>query len=545
MENSDGNMVDPRNGYSASTKTFQSLRPVVPLPSENTPLSAAAYSLSLQRTTTATHPTAIIDSETGHRVSYSEFTHLTQNLASYLSTQLKLTKGQTAFILSPNSTSIPILYFSLLSLGVIISPANPVSTAAEISRQIQLSRPVIAFATSDTSHKLPALKHRTILLDSPEFDSMMRSPRNSSYKQAVHVAQSDTAAVLYSSGTTGQVKGVALTHRNLIAITCSYQVDEPRENPSVIMLTAPFFHVIGFFYCVKSVSLSETMVVMKRFDMSKMCRAVQDFKITQIVGAPPVVVAMVKDSTTDGFDLGSLEMVGSGGAPLGKDMIAAFKAKFPDKELFQGYGMTETAGAIFRSTSPEESLRRGSVGKLTGHCQARIVDPESGNALPPGKLGELWIRGPLVMKGYIGNPQATSETLVGDGWLRTGDLCYIDNEGFLFVVDRLKELIKYKGYQVPPAELEQLLQSHPEIVDAAVIPFPDEEAGEVPMACVVKRSESRINESQVMDFVAKQVAPYKKIRRVSFVNSIPKSAAGKILRKDLRKAATLGSLSKM
>ncbi|KAK1371198.1 hypothetical protein POM88_037290 [Heracleum sosnowskyi] len=299
-------------------------------------------------------------------------------------------------------------------------------------------------------------------------------------------SQLDTAAVMYSSGTTGPVKGAVLTHRNLIAITWSYQVDNVREIPSVVMYSVPFFHVIGLFYCVKSVSLSETVVVMKRFDVEKMCR---------VVGGS-----------------------GIGWCSIGKDMIAAFKAKFPDVELFQSYGMTETSGAIFRSTSPEESLRWGSVGKLIAR--------------------ELWIRGPLVMKGYIGNAQATSETLVDDGWLRTDDLCYIDDEGFLFIVDRLKELIKYKGYQVPPAELEQLLQSHPEIVDAAVIPYPDGEAGEVPMACVVKRS-SRIDEAQVMDFIAKQVAPYKRIRHVWFVSSIPKTASGKILRKDLRMAAAL------
>lgn len=468
--------VDPKNGYSVARKTFQSVRAVIPLPDENKPLSAAAYSLSLQLKTRWPHPTAIIDSDTGHQVSYSDLTRLTQNLASYLSTQLKLTKPQTAFILSPNSKSIPILYLSLLSIGVIISPANPLSTKTEISRQIQLSNPVIAFATSHTFHKLPTLQYATILLDSPEFESMMQQQHHydhnhtSSSLSNYQVTQSDTAAVLYSSGTTGQVKGVELTHRNLIAITCSYQVDQARDNPSLVMYTAPFFHVIGFFYCIKSVSLSETIVLMNRFDLKNMCRAVQEYKVTQIVGAPPVVVAMIKDRATHDFNLKSLETVGSGGAPLGKEIIAAFKAKFPDKELFQGYGMTETAGAIFRSTSPEESLHWGSVGKLTGHCEARIVDPDSGNALPPGKLGELWIRGPLIMKGYIGNAQATSETLVGDGWLKTGDLCYIDNEGFLFVVDRLKELIKYKGYQVPPAELEQLLQSHPEIVDAAVIP---------------------------------------------------------------------------
>ncbi|KAL1833706.1 hypothetical protein ACET3Z_003357 [Daucus carota] len=544
-------MINPKNGYSPATKIFHSLRPVVPLPPENMPLSAATYALSLQLAAPWHHLTAIIDSETGHRVSYLEFTKLTKNLALYLTNQLKLNKGQTAFILSPSSKLIPILYFSLLSIGVIISPANPISTVSEISRQIQLCQPVIAFATSETFHKLPTLKYPTILLDSPEFDLMMRdistSGSSSSYgfsDARVEVRQSDAAAIMYSSGTTGPIKGVVLTHRNLIAITSSYQVDTVRDTPSVVIYSVPFFHVIGLFNCVKSVSLSETLVVMKRFELQKMCRGVQEYKATQIVGAPPVVVAMTKDSVTEKFDLKSLQAVGSGGAPLGKDVIAAFKAKFPDIELFQRYGMTETTGAIFRSISPEESLHWGSAGKLTAHCEARIVDPESGNALPPGKQGELWIRGPQVMKGYIGNAQATSEMLVGDGWLRTGDLCYIDDDGFLFVVDRLKELIKYKGYQVPPAELEQLLQSHPEIVDAAVIPYPDEVAGEVPMACVVKRS-SRIDEMEVMDFTAKQVAPYKKIRRVWFVSSIPKTASGKILRKDLRKAAALGSLSSL
>lgn len=363
--------VERRNGYSDATKTFQSVRATVPLPAENTAVSASAYSLSLQLKTRWPNPTAIIDSDTGQRVSYSEFTHLTQNLASFLTTQLKLTKGQTAFILSPNSKSIPVLYFSLLSIGVIISPANPLSTISDISRLIQLSNPVIAFATSHTLHKLPTLHYATILLDSPEFDSMMQQRQ---YEQSIssslryQVSQSDTAALLYSSGTTGQVKGVELTHRNLIAITSSYQVDynnnnnnnNSRENPSVIMYTAPFFHVIGFFYCIKSVSLSETIVVMNRFDLKNMCRAVQDYKVTQIVGAPPVVVAMIKDTATADFNLHSLETVGSGGAPLGKDMIAAFQAKFPDKELFQ-------VSNTFLHSYPPPPLYINSFG-----CQFRI-----------------------------------------------------------------------------------------------------------------------------------------------------------------------------
>ncbi|CAL5418014.1 unnamed protein product [Camellia sinensis] len=290
----------------------------------------------------------------------------------------------------------------------------------------------------------------------------------------------------------------------------------------------PFFHVYGFFNSLKSVAVSETVVVMERFDLRKMMKAVEEFRVTNAVAAPPMVVAMAKEDVAEGYDLRSLEGVGCGGSPLAKEVIAAFKAKF----VAEGYGLTESTGIAFRAVTPEECERLGSVGRLLGNCQAKIVDPHTGIALPPCNC-------------YVGNKEATSATLLADGWSRTGDLCYIDNEGFLFIVDRLKELIKYKGYQVPPAELEQLLQSHPEIVDAAVVPYPDEEVGQVPMAFVVRHPQSNLNEAQAMDFVAKQVAPYKKIRRVAFVNSIPKSPAGKILRKELRKITIPPTFSKL
>ncbi|CAK9168631.1 unnamed protein product [Ilex paraguariensis] len=536
--------VDPESGFCSETKTFHSLRPPVTLPPETTPLSAASYALSLQLTSPWPNPTALINSATGRRLSYSEFAKQTKTLAASLQNLTGLSKGDTAFILSPNSTQIPILYCSLLSLGIIISPANPASTEAEISRQIKLSKPLIAFAVSSTCHKLPTMRYRTILIDSPEFESMLSSSSRE-LCPPVEVSQSDIAAIMYSSGTTGQVKGVMLTHRNLIAIVGIFLAQRlERESPEVLLYTVPYFHVFGFFYSVKSVALSETVVVMERFDLRKMLRAVEEFRVTDVAVAPPVLVAMTKGDVRDGYDLRSLDKVGCGGAPLGKDVIRTFTTKFPGVLLCQGYGLTETTGSAFRAVGPEESLRWGSVGRLNANCEAKLVDPDTGVALPPGNQGELWIRGPLVMKGYIGNPKETSETLVGDGWLRTGDLCYIDEEGFLYVVDRLKELIKYKGYQVPPAELEQLLLSHLEIDDAAVIPYPDEEAGEVPMACVVRRPQSSLDEAQVVEFVAKQVAPYKRIRRVAFTSFIPKSPAGKILRKELRNIFS-GPLSRL
>ncbi|KAI8019556.1 4-coumarate--CoA ligase-like 9 [Camellia lanceoleosa] len=544
MENSNKS-IDPNSGFCSQTKIFHSLRPTVVLPPQTTPLSAASFALSLQLSCPWRDPTALINSNTGQRISYSDFIQKTKTLAVSLQTLTGLSKGDTAFILSPTSILIPIIYFSLLSIGIVVSPANPSSTDSEIAREIKLSKPVIAFATSTTCSKLPNLRFGTILIDSLKFESMMTSSTRELSR--VEVSQSDIAAIMYSSGTTGEVKGVMLTHRNLIAAVASYYVQrvEERDSAPVLLYTMPFFHVYGFFYSLKSVAVSETVVVMERFDLKKMIRAVEEFRVTNAAAAPPVVVAMAKEDVAEGYDLRSLEGVGCGGSPLAKEVIAAFKAKFPFVRLLQGYGLTESTGIAFRVVTPEECERWGSVGRLLGNCQAKIVDPHTGIALPPCNQGELWIKGPMVMKGYVGNKEATSATLLAGGWLRTGDLCYIDNEGFLFIVDRLKELIKYKGYQVPPAELEQLLQSHPEIVDAAVVPYPDEEVGEVPMAFVVRHPQSNLNEAQVMDFVAKQVAPYKKIRRVAFVNSIPKSPVGKILREELRKIAVPRTFSKL
>lgn len=453
---------------------------------------------------------------------------------------MRLSKNDVAFVLSPNSTRVPVLYFALLYLGVVISPANPLSTESELLRQIKLTKPVIAFATSRNFQKVPKLEHPTVLIDSPEFELMMTS-RGLKLENVV-VNQSDLAAMMYSSGTTGEVKGVKLTQRNFIASIADYHAQKTeRMSPAVMLYTVPFFHVFGFHFVLKSVAVTEAVVVMERFDLKKMLKAVEDFKVTQVLAAPPVVVAMVKGSVTHGYDLSSLEAVGSGGAPLGKDLMQAFAEKFPNIILYQGYGLTETSGGGFRAATTEEMLRRGSVGRLVANSEAKIVDPDTGIALPPGEQGELWIKSPTIMQGYIDDPKTTSETLMPGRWLRTGDLCYIDHQGYLFVVDRLKELIKYKGYQVAPAELEQLLQSHPDIVDAAVIPYPDEEAGQLPMAFVVRRPQSALNKEQVIDFISKEVAPYKKIRRVAFVSSIPRSPSGKILRKELKRIHLPGS----
>ncbi|XP_059638876.1 4-coumarate--CoA ligase-like 9 [Cornus florida] len=545
-------MADPRNGFCSQTKTFHSLRPPAPLPPPTQPLSITDYTLSLLRSPNAPplQTTAfLIDASTGHRLFYVDFLHQIQTLSSSLQTRFpSLSRGQVAFILSPPSLHLPVLYFSLLSLGVTISPANPLATGSELTHMVRLSKPSIAFATSSTAHKLPPLPLGNVLVDSSEFHSMITIPTKDKYNEdRVKVNQSDSVAILYSSGTTGRVKGVELTHRNLIAVISGSYHNRLDKNPPfpVSLFALPLFHVFGFFMMIRAAAIGETLVLMERFDFEGMLRTVEKYKITYMPVSPPLVVAMAKSELVKKYNLSSLQRLGCGGAPLGKEVSERFNARFPNVEIVQGYGLTESGGGATRMLGPDETKKQGSVGRLSENLEAKIVDPVTGEPFAPGQRGELWIRGPTIMKGYVGDDEATAATLDSEGWLKTGDLCYFDSDGFLYIVDRLKELIKYKAYQVPPAELEHLLLSNREIADAAVIPYPDEEAGQIPMAFIVRKPGSSITGAQVMNFIAKQVAPYKKIRRVAFINSIPKSPAGKILRRELVNHASGGASARL
>ncbi|CAI9757355.1 unnamed protein product [Fraxinus pennsylvanica] len=554
--------IDPRSGYCRKTKTFHSLRPPVPMPQPSQPLSIISYTLSLLQSSTKADSAALsttsflIDAATGRRLTYTAFLHQVDSLSSSIrSLYPHLSKNDVAFILSPPSLHVPVLYFSLLSLGITVSPANPLSSPDELTHLIKLSKPSIAFATATAAHKLPG-HLPVILLDSPKFFSMLSSVNNSNWKEQVIIKQSDPAAILYSSGTTGKVKAVVLTHRNFIAMTAGLHYNKLSNEEQAkqemnmnihptCLFTLPLFHVYGFFMLIRAAALGESVVLMEKFDFVKMLEAVEKYQVTSIPVTPPLVVAMVKSGLVAKYDLGSLKSLGCGGAPLGKEVLVRFEAKFPSVDIGQGYGLTESSGAATRTLGPDEAKRYGTVGRLSENLEAKIVDPENGNALPPGKLGELWFRGPIIMKGYAGDDGATNATIDSEGWLKTGDLCYFDSDGFLFIVDRLKELIKYKAYQVSPAELEHLLQSIPEIEDAAVIPYPDEEAGQIPMAYIVRKPGSNIPGAQIMDLIAKQVAPYKKIRRVAFINSIPKTPAGKVLRKELINLANSSTSPKL
>jgi acyl-CoA synthetase (AMP-forming)/AMP-acid ligase II len=329
----------------------------------------------------------------------------------------------------------------------------------------------------------------------------------------------DIALLLSSSGTTGLPKIVQLTHRAAIANICQYAVLFPYREGERVLGLAPFFHIMGL-SCVLLHALSSgaTVVTMPRFDLEDMLRTIERQRISQMLVPPPVLGALASHPLVDAFDLSSLRVIGVGGAPSTAELERAVADRLGCL-VGQGYGMTEAGPMIAISQTDPPEVRHGSVGRLVPGTEAQIVE------------GEVWVRGPQLTSGYLADPDATAATIDADGWLHTGDLGHFDDDGFLYLGDRVKELIKVKGFQVAPAELESLLRAHPAVADAAVVGVPDEATGERPVAFVVARGE--LDPEALMAVVAEQVAPYKRLREIVEVGALPRSPTGKLLRRQL------------
>jgi len=295
----------------------------------------------------------------------------------------------------------------------------------------------------------------------------------------------------------------------------------------------PFFHIYGQTVVLNlGLSRGATIVTMPRFDLEGLLDIIEEHRVTWLHIVPPVVLAFANAPQVEGRDFSTVKMVISGAAPLDADLARRAEERI-GAPIRQGYGMTELSPVSHKSPIAKAAeTPPGSVGPVLPNTEMRLVDPDSGEDVAPGGEGEIWIRGPQVMVGYLGNEAATAETITEDGWLRTGDVGRIDEMGYTHIVDRLKELIKYKAYQVPPAELEAVLVSHPQVRDAGVIGVPHPEGGEAPKACVV--AEDGVDPDELMDYVSERVAPYKRVREIEFVDEIPKSPSGKILRRFLR-----------
>ncbi|XP_064935144.1 4-coumarate--CoA ligase-like 4 isoform X2 [Musa acuminata AAA Group] len=448
--------VDPRSGYCDANSTFYSKRPPIALPADPN-LSVTAFLASRRHSGT----TAFIDAATGHRVSFTALWRSVAAVATALaSPPLSVRKPHVVLLLSPNSVHFPVVSLAVMSLGAVLTTTNPLNTPVEIGRQLADSCPVLAFTTRSLIPKLASAPDlRIVLLDDrrrPSDDRRivatigeMIATEPDPARTAGAVSQDDTATLLYSSGTTGISKGVVATHRNLIAmvqiVLDRFKLEDGAE-PETFICTVPMFHVFGLVaFATGPLGSGSTVVVLSKFELGEMVRAINEYGATYLPLVPPILVAMANQSRP--LPLGRLRRALSGGAPLRREVIEGFREKYPAVEILQGYGLTETTGIGASTDSAEESRRYGTAGMVSPNTEARIVDPDSGAALPVNRTGELWLRGPYVMKEYFKKPEATRTTLVEDGWLRTGDLCYIDEDGYLFVVDRLKELIKYKGYR--------------------------------------------------------------------------------------------------
>lgn len=518
----------------ATTSETPTTSPFPPLAIPDEPLT----SFVLDRAPDRGDKPALVDGPSGRTITYAQLAGGVGRVAAGLVGR-GLAKGQVVGLLSPNIPEFALAFYGIASAGGVVTTVNSLATEGEIGTQLRaagarflitvppfLDRalPAAEAAGIEEVFVIGEAESATPFAELLAGDDPLPSPD-------IDPAR-DLVALPYSSGTTGLSKGVMLTHRNLVAnVVQTFAAQRVGEDERIIAVL-PFFHIYGMEVALNlSLWRGATIVTMPRFELEPFLQLMQDQAITRAYLVPPIVLALAKHPSVADYDLSSLRIIMSGAAPLGPDLEQACAERLGCL-VMQGYGLTEASPVTHATVDDPDRVRRGTIGQLVPNTECRVVGVDSGDDLPLGEDGELWVRGPQVMTGYLNDPDATGAMLSADGWLRTGDIGHADGDGYYTIVDRLKELIKYKGYQVPPAELEAVLTSHPAVADAAVIGIPDEEAGELPKAFVVVSAP--VTEEEVMAYVAERVSPYKRIRSVEVVEEIPKSLSGKILRRVLK-----------
>ncbi len=497
---------------------------------------------------------ALIDGPTGRVISYSELENSIARVATSLARR-GFKKGEVFGILSPNVPEYAIIFHAVARLGGINSPVNPLYTEHEIGHQLKDAGARFLVTVPQYLEKAAAAAREAGIEELFVFDQAGgevngdktngATPFSSLLDSDADVPEvtinprEDLVALPYSSGTTGLPKGVMLTHYNLVANMRQMDGLQYFTANDTLICVLPLFHIYGLVVVLNmGLQQGSTIVTLPRFELEPFLGLLQKHRVTLAHLVPPIVIALSKHPVVDDYDLSHLKTIFCGAAPLDEHLTRACMTRL-DCDVRQGYGMTETSPVTHSSPADPELVKFGSVGVPAPNTECKIVDLETGAALGAKQEGEVCVRGPQVMKGYLNRPEATAATIDSEGWLHTGDIGYADADGHFFIVDRAKELIKYKGFQVPPAELEALLLTHPCVADAAVIPCADDEAGEIPKAFVVLKGETattpavQTSADELMDFVAERVAPHKKIRLLEFIDKIPKSPSGKILRRVL------------
>lgn len=500
-------------------------------------------------------------------------------------------KGDVIAIHMPNCPQYVVAYYGILLSGATFSPANPLLPPKDLAYQLNdcgakaiitwdLAAPVIQAVYKNTSLQLAIVTgDQETLEDKPidtsKFDNNWISflefvSKGEAKELDVHIdPKNDLAHLAYTGGTTGPPKGVMLPHYNVVTNTIQFNcwgnahlpkmtenglIVEPVDErltggveeylsttgeDSLINLT-PWFHAMGTVGYLNNPFLGgATLILHQRFDPTLYLQDAEKYQVTNIGGAPPIFVALVRHPDFVKRDLSSVKKINSGAAPLPVELINALQKRFPNVIINEAYGLTEiTMGALANPSFKSGTRKVGTVGIPVFDTEVKICPIDgSDESLSPGVEGEICLKGPQVMLGYYNKPEET-EAVLQNGWLRTGDIGVMDEDGFISIVDRKKDMLIYKGYNVYPRELEELLFTHPAVANAAVIGKPDPEAGEIPKAFVTLKENETVSEEELITFVNDQVPPYKKIRELEMIDEIPVSAAGKVLKRVLRERET-------
>lgn len=491
---------------------------------------------------------ALIDTTTRTGLSYGALAACIDTFAGALAHR-GIGIGDVVGILSPNSPAFVVAFHGILRSGATVTTVNPLCTVDEIAQQLRDSHGRLLITDTQLrqrAHEAAAAAGVSEIEVLPLDGNDLANPAAGGLPELDFDPAAHVAVLPYSSGTTGKPKGVMLTHRNLVANVAQIRPLAPLSPDETLVAVVPFSHSYGLtaLLCAALRGRSR-LAVMPAFDLSEFLDTIQKYRCTQAYIAPPIAVALAKHPLVDFYDLSSLHTVTSAAAPLDEELAKAVTRRLGCR-IVQAYGMTELSPVSHLTPHDGGQNLLGMIAPLSScgwtvpNSESKLIDIDTGVEIPVpatglSEPGELWFRGPNVMAGYLGNDAATAQTIAPDGFLHTGDLARVDARGCVYIVDRLKELIKYKGHQVPPAELEALLLTHPSIADVAVVGTVDIESGEeIPKAFIVKQDHASPTEDEIIDFVARKVAPYKKIRQVEFIDTIPKSPTGKILRKELR-----------
>ncbi|KAL1490833.1 hypothetical protein ABEB36_013459 [Hypothenemus hampei] len=514
---------------------------------------------------------AMIDIFTEQKITYSELLQKSINLAVALE-MLNCTGQDTVLSISSENSLhffVPVLA-SLFNLSI-MAPINHMYTIYEMEHVLNISRPKVVFCSRELLGKFQYLKKKLefieyiIVLESSttataveNMDELInrvlqgRKITAKQFRAANGMADKLIALILCSSGTTGLPKGVAVSHLGIQVNLNRFndqqyeeiQSEQRKITQQNVLGLIPFFHAYGCLLTLSNLVKGNVIVCMKKFEEDIFLRAIQNYKIEVLFLAPPLVVFLAKSDKVLQYDLSGVKSILCGAAPLSKGTEEEAIRRLKNAKFRQGYGLTEMTLVV--TMFKVDEYRPGSCGKMAAACSGKVMDMETGRSLKPNQPGELCFSGPGVMIGYYKNQKATEESFTPNGWLRTGDIGYYDNDGYFFIVDRLKELIKFKGFQIAPAELEALLIKNPKINDVGVVGLPDESVGERPMAFVVKQPNANISEQEIQKYVADFMSPQKRLSGgVIFIDSIPKNPSGKILRRKLRELLEKMAKSKL